>query len=140
MQPAFQSVQSLTKTNPFLFAIEGEEEGAPGLKASCCHACRRFTLGRVAICAHCFSRGVDPVVAGQGATLVEYSIAHHPAGGFTAPYAIGLVRTDEGITLFVPIDGAVERLRIGGKLSFVTVPRPGGEIGFAYAPKEATAP
>jgi uncharacterized OB-fold protein len=136
MQSTTESDQVLTKTNPFLFTIEGEEAGPPGLKASGCRACSRFTLGRVQICAQCFSREVGPAVAGQRATLVEYSIAHYPAGGFDAPYAIGLVRTEEGITLFAPIHGDVERLRAGDKLAFVTVPRPGGMVGFAYAPRE----
>ncbi len=128
-----------TKTNPFLFTIEGEEAGPPGLRATRCRDCGKFTLGRVMICQHCFSRATEPVVAGQEATLVEHSIAHHPAGGFAAPYAIGLLRTSDGITLFAPISGDAQGLAPGRRLSFVTMPRPDGAIGFAYAPRKDDA-
>lgn len=139
MQPD-QSVAA-AKTNPYLFAAEGEEEGAPGLKATSCRDCGRFTLGRVMICQHCFSRAMEPAIAGREATLVEHSIAHHPAGGFEAPYAIGLMRTAEGLTLFAPITGETGGLAPGSKLAFVTVPQADGAIGFAYArPKDKTLP
>ena len=131
MQPDIQAAEP-SKTNPYLFAIEGEEAGAPGLKATRCRDCGRFTLGRVMICQHCFSRAVEPAIAGREATLVEHSIAHHPAGGFEAPYAIGLLRTAEGLTLFAPITGETSGLAPGRKLSFVTVPQGGGAVGFAY--------
>ena len=133
MIPDATAEAALTKTNPFLFAIDGEEAGAPGLKATRCRDCRRTTLGRVMICSHCFSRAVQPTIAGQAATLVEHSIAHHPAGGFEAPYAIGLVRTEEGLTLFAPISGAIEGLRPGSRLGFITVPQADRMVGFAYA-------
>jgi uncharacterized OB-fold protein len=121
-----------TKTNPFLFAIEGEEPGAPGLKATRCKDCGRVTLGRVMICQHCFSRAVEPVIAGRAATLVEHSIARHPAGGFEAPYVIGLLRTTEDVTLFAPVIGETEGLAPGEEFEFVTVPHAGGDVGFAY--------
>lgn len=126
-----------TKTNPYLFNVEGEEGGAAGLRATRCRACTRFTLGRVMICAHCFSREVEPAVAGRTAKLVEYSIAHHPAGGFTAPYAIGLIQTGEELSLFAPIAGATDALRAGMSLRFITVPHDGGAVGFAYTPERS---
>lgn len=126
----------VTKTNPYLFTIEGEEDAPPGLKVTRCRDCSRFTLGRVKICSLCFSRSVEAAVAGRTATLVEHSIAHHPAGGFEAPYAIGLLRTTEGLTLFAPIAGDVANLHPGSRLRFVNIPHSGGTIGFAYAPRE----
>jgi uncharacterized OB-fold protein len=121
-----------TKTNAYVFFVAGEAFGAPGLSATRCHACGKFTLGKVRVCSHCLSRSVDSVAAGQQATLTEYSIAHVSAGGFAAPYAIGLVKTSEGLTLFAPLYGNVEGLRPGTALRFVTVPRDGGAVGFAY--------
>lgn len=123
---------SIVKTNPHVFYAEGEVPGAPGLSATHCRACGRHTLGRVPICSLCFSRDVEHVVAGRRGQLVEHSIAHHPAGGFKAPYAIGLVRTEEGMTLFAPLEGSVEGLAPGLPLYFVTVGRDGGAVGFAY--------
>jgi uncharacterized OB-fold protein len=121
-----------SKTNAHVFFVAGEAIGAPGLAVTRCQDCGKFTLGRVRVCSHCLSRSVDSVAAGQRAVLNEYSIAHHPAGGFAAPYAIGLVKTEEGITLFAPLEGDVEGLKPGIALRFVTVPREGGAVGFAY--------
>ncbi len=125
--------EGIVKTNPHVFLAEGEAPGAPGLSATRCLGCGRFTLGRVVICSHCFSRNVEPTVAGQQGELVEHSIAHVSAGGFQAPYPIGLVRTDEGLTLFAPLDGATDNLEPGMRVRFVTVARPGGAVGFAYS-------
>lgn len=125
--------EASVKTNPHVFFAAGEVDGAPGLSASHCRICGKFTLGRVPVCSHCFSRDVESVAAGRRATLVEHSVAHHPAGGFAAPYAIGLIRTEEGLTLFAPLEGSLEGLAPGNRLRFVTVPRDGGATGFAYA-------
>jgi uncharacterized OB-fold protein len=132
MSMTAQASETLLKTNPHVFFAAGEAIGAPGLSATRCHACGKFTPGKVRVCSHCLSRSVDSVAAGQQATLAEYSIAHVPAGGFAAPYAIGLVKTAEGMTLFAPLDGDVAKLKPGMILRFVTVPRPGGAVGFAY--------
>ena len=59
-------------------------------------------------------------------------IARHPAGGFEAPYVIGLLRTTEDVTLFAPIVGETEGLAPGEEFEFVTVPHAGGDVGFAY--------
>lgn len=130
------AAEGIVKTNPHVFLAEGEAPGAPGLSATRCQACGRYTLGRVQICSHCFSRKVEPIVAGQRGELVEYSIAHVPAGGLAAPYAIGLIRTDEGLTLFAPLEGSIEGLAPGMALRFVTVPRGNGAIGFGYAVRQ----
>jgi uncharacterized OB-fold protein len=124
--------EATRKTNTHVFFAAGEAIGAPGLSATRCHACGKFTLGKVRVCSHCLSREVDSVAAGQQATLTEYSIAHVPAGGFAAPYAIGQVKTSEGLTLFAPLSGNVDGLKPGASLRFVTVPRDGGVVGFAY--------
>jgi len=128
------SESKVAKTNSYVFFVSGEAPGAPGLSATHCRVCRRHTLGRVRICGICFSRDVESVAAGQYAELMEYSIAHHAAGGFEAPYAIGLVRTQEGLTLFAPLEGSLQGLKRGLRLHFVTVPRSAGAVGFAYAP------
>jgi uncharacterized OB-fold protein len=121
-----------SKSNPHIFFAEGEVPGAPGLRAARCRACGRHTLGRVLACAHCLSRDLDVVAAGQKAELVEFSIAHHPAGGFEAPYAIGQVRTSEGLVLFAPLAGETSGLAPGEKLGFAVVEHDGGDLGFAY--------
>jgi len=124
-----------TKTNPHVFLLEGEAPDAPGLRAVRCADCGRYTLGRALACGLCFSRNVEERAAGRHAELVEFAIAHHPAGGFEAPYAIGMIRTEEGLTLFSPLVGREDQLATGKKLRFVTIERENGRVGFAYAPE-----
>ncbi len=127
-----------TKTNPHIFFSAGEAPGAPGLRSAKCSACGRYTLGRVTACQHCFARDVNVVAAGQEAEIIEYSIARHPAGGFDAPYAIGQIRTSEGLVLFAPLIGETNGLAPGERLRFVVVDHRAGAQGFAYARMSAS--
>jgi uncharacterized OB-fold protein len=128
---------SRTKTNPHVFLLTGEESGAPGLRAMHCRMCDQFTLGRVLVCEHCLSRALEPRAAGQTAELLEFAISEHPAGGFDAPYAIGMVRTREKLTLFSPLVGDPTDFERGMPLRFVLLDRDGGRVAFAYAPHPA---
>lgn len=121
-----------TKTNPHAFLLAGEAEGAPGLRAARCEACGAFTIGRVPACGTCFSRRVREVAAGRRARLVECATAHVPAGGFEAPYAIGQILTEEGLTLFAPLIGDPGDLGPGTPLDFALVDAGSGQTGFAY--------
>lgn len=122
-----------SKTNPHLFFAEGEAPNAPGLRGARCRACGKHTLGRVPVCSHCFSADVEVEALGRQAKLIEFSIAHVPAGGFAAPYAIGQIRTDEDIVLFAPLVGETEGLSSGEALQFTLVRHEAGGIGFGYA-------
>jgi uncharacterized OB-fold protein len=125
--------EPLKKTNAHVFLAEGEGIGAPGLAATKCRDCGAYTMGRTLICSQCFSRKVDLVAAGQKGTLVEHAVVHHSAGGFQAPYAIGFIKTTEGMVVMAPIDGDASKLATGMKLEFRTVPREAGaKLGFAY--------
>lgn len=127
------------KTNPHVFVLKNELPNGPGLRAAHCRACGRHTQGRVMICAHCFSPDIEPVAAGQSATLIEFSIARVSAGGFDAPYAIGQIRTDEGMILFAPLIGDPQSFGPGKQLRFVQVDHPAGVSGFAYELNEQGA-
>ncbi len=122
-----------SKTNPHLFLIEEEATNAPGLRGARCRACGKHTLGRVPSCSHCFSVDVEELAIGQAAELIEFSIAHVPAGGFEAPYAIGQIRTSENLVLFAPLVGETEGLARGEPLSFTLVHHQSGAVGFGYA-------
>ena len=126
-----------SKTNPHLFFAEGEATNAPGLRGARCRACGKHTLGRVHVCSHCFSPEVDEEAVGQKAELIEFSVAHVPAGGFAAPYAIGQIRTSENLVLFAPLVGQTEGLARGEPLSFTLVRHDTGGIGFGYARRSA---
>lgn len=128
------------KTNPHLFYVAGEAPGAPGLKGSRCTGCARVSLQSVPICPYCFSRRIEPVCIGTRAELVGFSLVHHAADGFDAPYVIGEVKTDEGPTTFAPILAPdFAQLTTGMRMQFALVPRPVGDVvGFAYVPEPGT--
>ena len=120
------------KTNSHLFFLQGEAPGAPGLRCAHCNKCGASTLGRVPVCSICFSPDIEVTAAGQKGELIEFSIARHPAGGFEAPYAIGQIRTQEGMVLFAPLIGDADSLSNGNRLHFVLVDH-AGATGFGYA-------
>lgn len=122
-----------SKTNPHLFFADGEAANAPGLRGARCRSCGKHTLGRVPACSHCFSVEVEELAIGQTAELIEFSIAHVPAGGFEAPYAIGQIRTSENLVLFAPLVGETEGLARGEALAFTLVKHQSGAVGFGYA-------
>lgn len=121
------------KTNPNLFYLAGEAEGAPGLKGTRCRACGAAALLEVPVCPICVSRNVTPMCIGATATLTRFSTVHHSADSFEAPYVIGQIRTPEGPMAFAPIVGSdAATLREGMALRFALLPRDGGRVGFAY--------
>src|SRR4051794_16155321 len=91
------------KTNPSLFYVEGEAQGAPGLKGSRCPACSTTVLLDVPACPRCGRRDPQRVCIGRRATLGLCSEVFHSADGFEAPYFIGEVHTEEGPRTFAPI-------------------------------------
>jgi len=128
----------LLKTNPTLFFLEGEAPGAPGLKGSKCPGCGQTVLLQVAACPKCGRRDLELVCIGQRATLGQSSEVFHSADGFTAPYFIGMVETQQGPCTFAPIKAAPGTpLKIGMPLRFELIERADGRIGFAYALAEA---
>ncbi len=122
-----------TKTNPNLFYLKGEAEGAPGLKGTRCKACGKAALLDVPVCPICLSRDVAPACIGAKATLTRFSTVHHSADSFEAPYVIGQIRTEEGPMTFAPIVGTdAAKLHDGMKLRFSLLERGAGRVGFAY--------
>ena len=121
-----------TKTNAHLFFGKDEGQAAPGLVSARCNSCGRHTIARPLACIHCLSRDLETLSAGQDAEVIESSLVHHSAGGFTAPYVIAQVRTSEGLTLFSPILGGAEPMAPGHKLAFCLYDREDGALGFAY--------
>lgn len=119
-------------TNPHLFSAD-LEAGGPALRGTRCRACGRYTLMSVSVCPLCLSREVEHVAIGRRATLRRWSVVHHGADGFPAPYIIAEVETDEGPVAFAPLLADPQRLAKGARLAFQLRPVAGGErVGFAY--------
>ena len=127
----------MLKTNPSLFFVDGEAPGAPGLRGSCCKRCAQTVLLKVAACPRCGSRELDEVCIGQRATLGHAAEVFHSLDGFEAPYFIGQIKSEQGPSTFAPIGAAPgTQLKVGMPLRFTLLERPGGRVGFAYAPAE----
>ena len=127
-----------TKTNPNLFYLEDEAQGAPGLKGTRCRSCGAAALLNVPVCPSCLSRDVAHACIGARATLTRFSTVHHSADSFEAPYVIGQIRTEEGPMTFAPIVGSdASELREGMALRFSLLERGEGRVGFAYVVETA---
>ncbi|MDB5448265.1 MAG: hypothetical protein JWQ97_3582 [Phenylobacterium sp.] len=66
------------------------------LRLQRCDACRKTYFPPRPFCPKCASRAVSMVRASGRATLHSYVINERPAPGFTAPYAIAVVKLEEG--------------------------------------------
>lgn len=126
----------MQKTNPHLFLLEGEAEGAPGLMGSRCSGCGQVALLRQAACPRCGGRELLTVCIGQRARLGESAEVFHSVDGFEAPYWIGLIETEQGPRTFAPILAPPgQPLPVGLPLRFRLLPHADGRVGFAYAPE-----
>ncbi|MEP7208477.1 MAG: OB-fold domain-containing protein [Casimicrobiaceae bacterium] len=123
----------MRSSNPHLFSPDSERETG-ALRGTRCRACATYTLMGLAVCPVCFSRDVEQVGIGRRATLEHWSVVHHGADGFPAPYIIAEIRTDEGPVAFAPLVADPARLARGARLAFQLRPLADGErVGFAYA-------
>ena len=66
------------------------------LRLQRCDACRETYFPPRPFCPKCASRAVSVVRASGRATLHSYVINERPAPGFIAPYAIAVVKLEEG--------------------------------------------
>ena len=73
------------------------EGGAQGeLRIHRCRSCRQWFHPPAPVCPHCFSRDVGPEVASGLATVVAYTVNHHPWWpGMVVPYVVALVELNE---------------------------------------------
>lgn len=80
---------------------EGAKAGE--LRLQRCNACRETYFPPRPFCPKCSSRDVSVFAASGKGVLWSYVIHHRPAPGFTPPYAIAVVKLDEGPRLMTNI-------------------------------------
>ena len=73
------------------------------LRLQTCNSCAHTYFPPRHFCPACGSRSVSVVRASGKATLHSYVISHLPAPGFEPPYAIAVVRLEEGPTMMCNI-------------------------------------
>lgn len=80
---------------------EGTKAGE--LRLQRCNDCKETYFPPRPFCPHCSSRSVSVYAASGKGVLWSYVIHHRPAPGFTPPYAIAVVKLDEGPRLMTNI-------------------------------------
>ena len=95
------------------------------LAGSKCRNCDEVSLSTVASCPNCAGEDLDVIPLSQRGKLWTYTvIRHRPPGDYKGPdpfipFGEGLVELAEGIRVKSPIDGDVDRLKIGTELGLV---------------------
>ena len=95
------------------------------LAGSKCRNCGEVSLGTVYSCPNCAGEDLEVIPLSQRGKLWTYTvIRHRPPGDYKGPdpfvpFGEGLVELAEGIRVKSPIDGDVDRLRIGTELVLV---------------------
>ena len=80
---------------------EGTKRGQ--LLIQSCSACAHLYFPPRAFCPACSSTDVVPHPASGRATLLSYVISARPAPGIEAPYAVAVIRLEEGPTMMTNI-------------------------------------
>ena len=84
-----------------------------------CAACEYFVHPPAPVCPQCLGRDLAPDIVSGRATLLTFTVNHHPWDGGEVPYAIGIVELDEqpGLRLMTNIIGVEpDDVRIGMRL------------------------
>ena len=95
------------------------------LAGSKCRSCGEVSLGTVSSCPNCAGDDLEVIPLSRRGSLWTYTvIRHRPPGDYKgpepfAPFGEGLVELPEGIQVLSPIDGDVEKLKIGMELELV---------------------
>lgn len=96
-----------------------EEEKTTRLAGTRCRECGEVFLGKRISCENCCGRNMEGLSFSPRGILWSYTIIQNPppAGykvpGPFKPFGLGLVELPEGIRVLSPIDGPLEKLRIG---------------------------
>jgi len=81
-----------------------------------CRKCRTILVPPRNVCPHCYSSGFDWIQLSGRGKLLTYTIIHAPPAQFQAmaPYAVGIVKLEEGVQLPGMIKSArLEDIKIG---------------------------
>ncbi len=104
---------------PLFWRLKKSKYGLIGTK---CKTCSQVFFPPKSLCPDCRRRGVleDFKFSGSG-DILSYTIITAPPEGFEsyAPYAVGLIKLDEGATISGQVVGDITKLDIGKKVKTV---------------------
>jgi uncharacterized protein len=94
------------------------------LQGTKCTGCGEVTLAVQEVCPNCGQDSVAPIPLSRDGTVWTYTVARNrPPGAYKGPepfvpFGLGLVELAEGIRVYAPLEGAVDRLRVGAPVTF----------------------
>jgi len=96
-----------------------EEENSIRLAGIRCRDCGEVFFGKRISCENCSGQNMQALSFGKKGILWSYTIIQNPpppgykVPGPFKPFGLGLVELPEGIRVLSPIDGPLEKLKIG---------------------------
>jgi uncharacterized OB-fold protein len=114
------------------------------LEAGRCQDCGAVSYPPRIVCRDCRSRKMETITLSRQCRLVTHTIIHVPPGPFSdeAPYAVGIVETEEGARLTAQVvDVTFDRLQPGLplKLEFRRIQEVGKDGVLCYGHKAVPA-
>jgi len=127
-----------------LFCGDLEHLETVSLRGTKCDSCNEVALAEQKICTNCGGDAVGQIALARSGVLWTYTVARNrPPGGYHGqdpfvPFGLGLVELAEGIRVYTPLEGDVQKIRIGAPANFKAfVTHTDGEgrevVGFSFA-------
>jgi uncharacterized OB-fold protein len=92
------SVQGQVDLDPSLFRVSAD--GSCALVGGKCSHCGTITWGVRPMCPQCWAEGAQSEVAiGRTGTLYSATVVRRSPSGFTPPYTMGVIDTEEGVRI-----------------------------------------
>lgn len=101
--------------------------------SECANCGQRAWPGR-SICQRCGSPDVRDVALSQRGVLVAQTIVHVPLRGIPAPYVVGRVRLDDGVSLFANVRSLGKAAPPPWPVRIVLAGEPDSEPAFWFEP------
>jgi uncharacterized protein len=106
------------------------EDGKPSLIGSNCKSCGKVSFPKKEVCPYCLTKSnYETIEFGQKGTISTFTICHTAPRGFEAPYALGLVNTDNNIQVLSQIEGDLSSMKQGEEVDLILSPTTVDEAG-----------
>jgi uncharacterized OB-fold protein len=111
-----------------LFTIPLSPADQVRLAGSRCKNCNEISLGKQKTCANCGGIELEGIPLSRKGKLWTYTVIRHkPPGDYKGPdpfvpFGLGLVEIPEGIRVLSPIQGELEKMKVGMELELEVFP------------------
>lgn len=103
--------------------IKVSENGKPSLIGTNCTSCGKVSFPKKEVCPYCLSKSkYERIEFGHRGVISTFTICHTAPKGFEAPYALGLINTDNNIQVLSQIEGDLTNIQQGGNVDLILSP------------------